>query len=76
MIIGAIICTKELRNSTNMLIFNLALADFLVTAFVDLFTILGLLLLFLSLFIGFLVDLPNILGWGGHSFDIHTLSCL
>ena len=26
--------------------------------------------------VGFLVDLPNILGWGRHSFDVATLSCL
>ena len=25
---------------------------------------------------GFIVDLPNLIGWGRHSYDINTLSCL
>ena len=37
----AIIITKDLHNSTNILIFNLSLADFTVSAIVDSFTVVG-----------------------------------
>jgi hypothetical protein len=39
--IVAIIITKELHNATNMLIFNLSLADLSISAIVDSFTVLG-----------------------------------
>ena len=26
--------------------------------------------------LGFFVDLPNNMGWSGHSYDIHSLACL
>ena len=26
--------------------------------------------------LGFLVDLPNLVGWGGHYYDLKTLSCM
>ncbi|CAF0970974.1 unnamed protein product [Brachionus calyciflorus] len=41
LIMGAIIITKELHNETSILIFNLSLAELVITGFVNLFTILG-----------------------------------
>jgi hypothetical protein len=41
LIIVAIITTKDLHNATNMIIFNLSLADLLISGFVDSFTIAG-----------------------------------
>ena len=41
LIIGAIISTKELHTTTYMLIFNLSLADLVISSFVDLFTVIG-----------------------------------
>ena len=38
---AAIIVTKELHSSTNILIFNLSLADISISAFVDTFTVVG-----------------------------------
>ena len=37
----AIIITKELHNVTNMLIFNLSLADITISAIVDTFSVVG-----------------------------------
>nr|QVK45856.1 G protein-coupled receptor [Proales similis] len=157
LIIGAVICTKELHNPTNMLIFNLALADLTISGFVDSFTVVGILVgknffdhnmilchiiaaicliacetslmnigflainrfgfcrvtlkekissmvpkyirryihichqnLYEKAFtvrktilycaitwvIGFAIDLPNVLGWGGHYYDLKTLNCV
>ncbi|CAF0837503.1 unnamed protein product [Brachionus calyciflorus] len=135
LIIGAVICTKELHSSTNMLVFNLALADLVVSCFVDTFTLVGILqgkrffdgrpilchfvggiclvacetslmnIGFLAInryihichhthynrmftakktifycaitwFIGISIDLPNLLGWGGHYYDLKTLNCV
>lgn len=35
-----------------------------------------ILLCFTAWIFGFLVDLPNFLGWGGHFFDIKAASCM
>lgn len=43
-IISAIIVTKELRNSTNMIIGNIAVADFILSSIVDTVAIVGILL--------------------------------
>lgn len=135
LIMGSIICSKELHTVTNMLIFNLSMADILISGFVDIFSVIGILLgrkwfsdktqfcefiaavclvacatsminigflafnrylhiiyhyrykkifttrntvIFCSItwFLGFLVDLPNIVGWGGHAYSNNTLTCL
>lgn len=39
--LGAVLTSKELQNSTNILVFNLALADLFVSGFVDTFTFVG-----------------------------------
>lgn len=41
MIIGSIICTKELQTTTNALILNLALSDLLISCLIDSFTVVG-----------------------------------
>lgn len=42
MIMGAVACSRELRkSSTNILIFNLAIADLLITSIVDTFMFVG-----------------------------------
>ena len=41
LIIGAVICNKELHTSTNMLVLNLSLADIIISGFVDSFTVAG-----------------------------------
>jgi hypothetical protein len=58
LIIGAVICHKELHTTTNMLIFNLALADLTISGFVDSFSVAGILIL--SFFLLFLFFFPNI----------------
>ncbi len=40
-IIGALIVTKELHNATNIIIANIALADFILSSIVDTLTIAG-----------------------------------
>jgi hypothetical protein len=42
-IIGAFICDKEMRNSTNILILNLSLADLVVSTFIEAFKLVGIL---------------------------------
>jgi hypothetical protein len=42
LVIGSIACTKELRNMTNMIIANLAFADFILSSTSDTFAIAGL----------------------------------
>ena len=42
-IIGAFICDKEMRNSTNILILNLSLADLVVITFIEAFKLVGIL---------------------------------
>jgi hypothetical protein len=42
LIIVSILCTKELQNRTNMIIGNIALADFILSSFVDPTAIAGL----------------------------------
>ena len=42
LVIGSIACTKELRNMTNIIIANLALADFILSSTSDTFAIAGL----------------------------------
>ena len=41
MIIGAVLSTKELQSMTNILVFNLALADFVISTFVDSWRVAG-----------------------------------
>ena len=41
LIVGAVLCTKELQSMTNMLVFNLALADIVISGFVDSWTVAG-----------------------------------
>jgi len=41
LIIGSIICTKELRSMTSLIIINLALADFILCCGVNSFSIFG-----------------------------------
>jgi hypothetical protein len=41
-IIGALIVTKELHNATNIIIANIALADFILSSIVDTLTIAGI----------------------------------
>ena len=41
LIIGAVVCNKELHTTTNMLVFNLALSDIIISGFVDSFTAIG-----------------------------------
>jgi len=40
-IIGSILCTKELQTVTNSLILNLALSDLLISCLIDSFTVVG-----------------------------------
>ncbi|RNA16468.1 melatonin receptor type 1B-B-like [Brachionus plicatilis] len=135
LIIGAVLSTKELHSSTNMLVFNLALADLTISTMVDSFTVVGVLqgksyfdqrpilchfvagiclvacetslmnIGFLAInryvhichhsvynkiftikktliyccitwMIGISIDFPNLLGWGGHYYDLKTLNCV
>ncbi len=48
-IIISIVCTKELQNRTNMIIGNIALADFILSCIIDPIGIAGLLLIFYKL---------------------------
>jgi hypothetical protein len=41
MILGAVLTNKELHSSTNLIIFNIAIADLLISGFVDSFTVVG-----------------------------------
>ena len=41
LIVGAVLCTRELQSTTNMLVFNLALADIVISGFVDSWTVAG-----------------------------------
>ena len=41
LVIGSIACTKELQNTTNLIIFNLALVDFILCSISDTFAIAG-----------------------------------
>nr|QVK45857.1 G protein-coupled receptor [Proales similis] len=42
LIIGAVICCKELQNSTNMFVVNLSLSDLFISSFVNSFTFVGI----------------------------------
>jgi len=42
-IVGAILCTKELKTVSNMFVFNISIADFFISLLVDSFTAVGVL---------------------------------
>jgi hypothetical protein len=42
-IVGAILCTKELKTVSNIFVFNLSIADFFISLLVDSFTVVGVL---------------------------------
>jgi len=41
LIIGSILCTKNLQNMTSFIIANIALADFFISSFTDVFAVAG-----------------------------------
>ncbi|WAR09899.1 MR1BB-like protein [Mya arenaria] len=89
LVIGAILSYRPLRNKGNMFVVNLPLADICITSIVSPMNMICKPFIYHRIYIhkktilycvglwiwAMLLDLPNWVGWGGHTFALKEMGC-